>query len=125
MGHPTQAITESNLHCVQCGYDLSGSPVGGACPECGTPVQSSLNVGQGTTNAPNSIAALVFGILSLTVCGLLGPVAIGLYFSAKSNYERGNYARSSMTMAKAGMVCGIIACVLLALWVLAAGAGSL
>ena len=56
---------------------------------------------------------MVLGILSLVVCGLLGPVAIALYFSATKEISRGGYTRGSKTMAQAGLVMGVISTLLL------------
>mgnify|MGYP005839489497 CR=1 FL=1 len=123
MDNPYRPVQGSDIRCTRCGYDLSGSQVGGSCPECGTRVSESLRPrGTGQQNAPNSVACLVCGILSLTVCGLLGPIAIALYYSAKGHYDGGGYSASSMSMAKAGLITGIIATVLL---VLVCGFGGL
>lgn len=35
-------VLDSSRPCVRCGYDLMGLPIGGQCPECGTPVADSL-----------------------------------------------------------------------------------
>lgn len=117
MDNPDRPIQPSEIFCVRCGYDLSGSQLGGACPECGTLVSESLRArSSGQRNVPHSVACLVVGILSLTVCGLLGPIAIVLYFKAKRHYEQGGYSSSSMSMAKGGLITGIISTVLVGLF---------
>ncbi len=122
-------VRPTNILCIRCGYDLTGTALGGVCPECGTAVEQSLPLltSNSPSNrlAPNTVACLVLGILSLTVCGLLGPVAIGLYYSVESNCRHGKYSRSSMAMAKAGLICGIISTVLLVLGILFSVVGSL
>lgn len=41
MDDPTgpEAAIGGALHCLECGYDLAGLPVGHRCPECGTPFE--------------------------------------------------------------------------------------
>jgi hypothetical protein len=69
---------------------------------------------------PNGTTVLVLGILSLVVCGLLGPVAWVMgnnairEMDAQPGVQFGN--RGNVT---AGRVCGIIGTVMLALGILA------
>ncbi len=120
-----QDLQPTNITCLQCGYDLTGSAVGGYCPECGTPVANTLRPMGSRQNAPNSVACMILGILSLTVCGLLGPIAIMLYYNARNHYQSGYYSSSSMSMAKAGLITGWIATGLMCLWILVAVLSSL
>lgn len=55
---------------------------------------------------------MVLGIISLVACALLGPIAIFAYYSAKKEMAVGGYSKSSHTMAKAGLIMGIISTVL-------------
>lgn len=107
------------IQCVKCGYDLAGTPLGGQCPECGTDIITSMRA----QNAPTSgkaIAAMVVGICSIVVgCmsyGVVsiacGPVAIVLAVKARRDIETGRFSPSSRGMATAGLVTGIIGCVL-------------
>jgi ribosomal protein S27AE len=76
--------------CVRCGYDLSASMVGGFCPECGTAIEQSIR--RQTASAGSSgtaITCMVLGIVSLAACGLLGPVAIALYYKARNEIDAG------------------------------------
>lgn len=39
-----RAIPSNRPYCHECGYELTGLPVNGTCPECGTPFQrTSVN----------------------------------------------------------------------------------
>lgn len=38
----SETPADTALRCVDCGYDLSGTAVGGQCPECGLPVTKSV-----------------------------------------------------------------------------------
>lgn len=72
-----------------------------------------------TAEHPNGTTILVLGILSLVVCGLLGPVA----WSMGNNAVREMNANQAVEYRNrgnvtAGRVCGIIGSVLLAIQVL-------
>ncbi|MCH8151190.1 MAG: hypothetical protein IH830_02310 [Planctomycetes bacterium] len=112
-------VCSTEFRCVGCGYDLSGSTVGGSCPECGKPIGESLRARQdGAKSCGQATACMVVGILSLTVCALAGPVAIWLYANSKKEMAVGGYSRGSHTMAKAGLSMGIISMALLGLMIL-------
>jgi len=51
---------------------------------------------------------MILGILSLILCAVLGPVAIFSYYTAKKEMAIGGYSKSSHSMAKAGLIMGII-----------------
>jgi hypothetical protein len=108
-------VAPSQFRYIRCGYDLSGTPVGGVCPECGEAVEKSLTLGRGDAPVPMAMPCMVVGIVSLVACALAGPVAILLYFRAQKQFDTGIYSASSMTMARAGLVMGIISTILLGL----------
>ncbi|MFN3167240.1 MAG: DUF4190 domain-containing protein [Phycisphaeraceae bacterium] len=111
---PPPSVRSSSYACSRCGYDLSGSVVGGACPECGAPVSESLRLApqqQGGTST-NALISMILGIVGIAACGLVGPFAIWLYYRAKEDVRRGVAAPSSMGMAKAGLILGWVSTVL-------------
>lgn len=109
MNNEPPPINPAGFSCIECGYDISGTPVGGVCPECGKSVEDSLRaVRFGEKHCSNSTTCMVLGILSLFTWGVLGPVAIFSYYTAKREMAVGGYSKSSHTMAKAGLIMGII-----------------
>ncbi len=100
--------------CVSCGQDLSGQTIESLCPNCGTPVALTLSqAGRGTSGV--AVASLVLGIISIIGCFAYGLVSIvcgplAIYFGVKGQAQArdGTAAASSMGMARAGKICGII-----------------
>lgn len=88
--------------------------------------------GWGPREHPQGTTILVLGILSLVVCGLLGPVAWSMGNSALEEIDANPTAYSNRGAVQAGYICGIIASclliftvvVLLAVFVLAASASA-
>lgn len=108
------AVAQSKFRCAGCGYDLTGATIGGTCPECSKPVDESLR--RMTTHQRTcgmATASMVVGIVALITCGVLGPVAIGLAWSAMGQIERGGFAPASKSMADAGLTLGIISTIVL------------
>jgi hypothetical protein len=111
-------VIASAVRCVSCGYDLSGTAIGGTCSECGAEVARSLRpAGALARTSGFAIGSFVCGILSVvlgwcTVVGLIGIVAIALYFPAMKEIESGACGGSSKGLAVAGLVLGIIGTVL-------------
>lgn len=102
-------IQSSSFKCVTCGYDLTGSALGGVCPECGTPVRQSLNVGPASGGVSSSATTcMILGIIGITACGLVGPFAIWLYYRVKGEVERGEASPASLGTAKVGLILGWI-----------------
>ena len=111
MQHESHSVAGSAYTCNGCGYDLSGSAIGGVCPECGMPVQESLRTSTVSSGSPSgtAITCMVLGISSLAACGLIGPFAIWLYYKTRNDVQAGLADPSSMGMAKAGLITGWIA----------------
>ncbi|MEM9415289.1 MAG: DUF4190 domain-containing protein [Planctomycetota bacterium] len=109
-----QPVEDSMFACDQCGYDLSGSAVGGVCPECGYAVRESLRVAPYPSTGSSSAAtmSMVLGVIAITACGLLGPVAIMMYYRAKEDIRMGKAAPNTLGMAKAGLILGWISTIL-------------
>ncbi len=66
--HPADANLESDTVgddaiCLQCGYSIRGLPHGGRCPECGTPIQRSLQGNLLRYSSPAYLATLNRGVL--------------------------------------------------------------
>ncbi len=108
-------ISESELKCTGCGYSLTGAVIGGSCPECGASIEQSLLTPRSSRTCGAATASMVVGIVSLAVCAVVGPVAIVLYFKAMRDMSRGAYGPSNVTMARAGLIMGVISSILLVL----------
>jgi Domain of unknown function (DUF4190) len=67
---------------------------------------------------PQGTTILVLGILSLVICGFLGPVAWIMGNNAMAEIDRNPAAYSNRGNVVAGRILGIIATVLLVLGVL-------
>ena len=100
--------------CLQCGYDLTGTTIGATCPECGAPVTPAFQSTMRPTSG-KAIAAMVLGICSIPGCMLYGIpaivcgiLAIVFYKQAKRRIAAGEFSPGSMSMAKAGLICGIV-----------------
>jgi hypothetical protein len=71
--------------------------------------------GYGPSEHPQGTTILVLGILSLVVCGLLGPVAWVMGNNAIAEIDRNPTAYSNRGTVQAGRICGIVASCLLIL----------
>jgi hypothetical protein len=71
--------------------------------------------GYGPREHPQGTTILVLGILSLVVCGLLGPFAWSMGNSALQEIDANPSAYSNRGSVVAGRICGIIATCLLIL----------
>lgn len=119
MNQNQYGVQGSSVTCIQCGYDLSGSAVGGTCPECGTAVHDSIRRSSAASgNSSSATASLVWGILGLALCGVCGIVALSYANKAKMEVARGIASPSSIGMATAGQVLGWVSVGILVLQVL-------
>ncbi len=110
-------VVSAGVACAGCGYDLSGTSVGGACPECGTTVAETIRrlgeVGRPAETNAAAIACLVLGILSLACCAWLGPVSIAFYVVAHQQLKHQPQATTSRTLATIGVVLGAVGSLLM------------
>lgn len=74
--------------------------------------------GGAAVDHPQGTTILVVGILSLVVCGLLGPVAWAMGNNALAEIDRTPTAYKNRGNVQAGRICGIVATGLLAFGVL-------
>ncbi|MEX0886523.1 MAG: DUF4190 domain-containing protein [Phycisphaeraceae bacterium] len=113
-----QASQSARIHCIRCGYDLTGVALGGVCPECGTPLDRSLYPTQAASGF--AVASMVLGIVSLAMCPgsggafsiVCGPLAIVFWHVAHKQRRDGLVGPRGDGMATAGLVTGIIGTVL-------------
>ena len=110
-GRVADLIT-TDTKCLKCEYDLRGLALDAACPECGTAVAVSV---KSPTGAAFAIASLVLGIISIVSvvgCWFIGvvPGILAMVFAhvAKNRVISGMAHPSSLGMATAGRICGII-----------------
>jgi hypothetical protein len=102
-------VSESKLVCVKCGYNLTGVAVGSGCPECGEPMESSIQAiarpGITPPTAGAAITAMVLGITGLAFMLGCGFFALPLPILAVvfGHVARAKIARSAGTMQGAGM----------------------
>lgn len=106
---PVQA---DGVRCASCNYDITDQPIGGRCPECGSPInqRAGAHMTQG-----KAIAALVLGICSIPGCMMYGIPGIicgilGIIFAkqARVAIQEGRAPVTSAGLAKGGMICGIV-----------------
>lgn len=107
--HPSPP-TRPPILCASCRYDISDQPVGGRCPECGTPIMQS---GTAQLTQGKAIAALVLGICSIPGCMLYGVPGLvcgilAVVYAKKADVaiQLGQAPVTSRGFAKAGRICG-------------------
>lgn len=117
------APVASGVHCLHCGYDLTGVPIGGTCPECGTAVVPAFQSTLAPANG-KAIASMVLGIVSIPTCVCYGLPSIicgglAIYFAriARKELVAGRFSPGSVSMAQAGLICGAIGLVIGVLYV--------
>jgi len=94
---------------------------GGGQPTYAPPPYGAPGYGYPPTYAYQSQAStvMVLGILSLVVCGLLGPIAWSMGNTELGRIDRGEADPSARGSAVAGRICGMIASIILIIGVVA------
>lgn len=111
---PNTGPSGGGHRCSGCGADLTGTPIGGACPRCGQAV-GPTTYGAPPQQSGKAITSLVLGICSIPICICYGVPSIiagviGLIFGSIASKEiaRGGFSESSRGMATAGKICSWI-----------------
>lgn len=119
---PTPPTAPERVLCASCRYDITDQPIGGRCPECGSPINQRVNNPQTQGKA---IAALVLGICSIPGCFMYGApgvvcgiLAIIFAKQARVAIQEGRAPVTSAGMAKGGLICGIVGLSLSAVYLL-------
>ncbi len=108
---PGSSIHPTSIRCASCGYDLSGTAVGGVCPECGMLVEETIKAKtRGPDPLPNNgCASWSVGLGILGMCFWpVAPVALALSILANRQMRRGQYAKSSENAAMIGGILGFL-----------------
>lgn len=106
-------MTSPNSYpCVKCGYNLSGTPVGNPCPECGTDFQIESAIDRRTCKY--ATASIVLGSLSISLAFLygfgliLGIMAIVYARKTERQIKNDLAPPALLGIAKAGRITGWI-----------------
>jgi len=113
---PPKPAGPAPIPCANCGYDIRGTRIGEACPECGIMISLAPHRDAASGKA---VASLVLGILSLVTCmyyglpGLIcGILALIYAKQVRRITDEGNASAISVSMGKAGRVCGMVGVIL-------------
>ncbi len=79
-----------------------------------TPPTSSSSAGE----PHRGVLILVLGILSIVICALIGPFAWQMGKGDLAKINAGQMDAEGKGLTQAGMICGIVGTVFLALWLL-------
>ena len=105
-------IQPSRLKCATCSYDLTGTAIGGRCPECGTSVWDSIDALMPKDAAllpANTAATLCLVVGSLSFCiPFVGVLAIVLGIFARREIKHGRYRPSARVSADIGLLLGCV-----------------
>ena len=110
-----EPISESQIACVKCGYNLTGSAIGGVCPECGESVGASLPSSGGRKTSGLALASMITGICGISMslgCGCaaipLPIAAVILGHMARKQIAERPHQVDGGSMAVAGLIMGYI-----------------
>jgi hypothetical protein len=113
-------VKQSHLKCAQCEYDLTGTAIGGRCPECGTSVWDSIHALMPKDSVflpPNACASVSLATALLSICiPFVGVIAIVLGVIARRQIARGHFRPSASICADVGLLLGCVStifCVML------------
>jgi hypothetical protein len=91
---PVNVLPES-LICLKCRYSLRGLAASGACPECATPIERSMQgdllsfSGAGYVSKLNVGATLIMTALALVMLGVIIPVMMGIVAATRLGFGGG------------------------------------
>ena len=112
--HPADGNLESDTVgddaiCLQCGYSIRGLPHGGRCPECGTPIERSLQGNLLRYSSPAYLATLNRGVLLIlaaiaaqVIC-ILGGLILIAWLTAKGWNDVARVSELLLSTASTGL----------------------
>ncbi|MCU1498623.1 MAG: hypothetical protein JWM47_2576 [Acidimicrobiales bacterium] len=101
------------------GFPPPGGPPGYGQPAYGQPAYGQPAGYGGSREHPQGTTIMVLGILSLVVCGLLGPFAWSMGNKAIREIDANPGAYTNRGSVSAGRICGMISSILMILGVVA------
>jgi hypothetical protein len=114
------ANVPSAVFCSQCATNITGQATGGVRynPHAhAPPAQQYGGYGAGYILPSRASTILTLGILSLVVCGILGPIAWAMGTEELRRIDAGETDPTQRGSVTAGRVCGIIASAFMIVWV--------
>lgn len=88
MSEPSTLLPKRSVRidaeCIACGYNLRGTDVAAGCPECGTPIQTSLSHARRLTR--RDLTALVLRLLAVVLIVLYAPHLFSLALGEAHRY---------------------------------------
>jgi len=99
------------VFCSQCATNITGANAGGVKynPYAHAPPQQYGGYGSGYMQPSRASTILTLGILSLVICGILGPIAWSMGTEELRRIDCGETDFTQRGLVTAGRVCGIIA----------------
>lgn len=102
------------IFCSQCATNITGQGTGVRYnPHAHMPPPQSYGTLGSYSLPPRGTTILTLGILSLVICGILGPIAWAMGTEELRRIDAGETEPSQRGSVTAGRVCGIIATVFL------------
>lgn len=81
---PSDGVVSAHLRCVTCQYDLFASRHDGSCPECGTPVATTLSAPDWRKSVDGRRRARRFALTQLAATALLALVVLAGFWTLSS-----------------------------------------
>ena len=103
-----EQITQSSLRCTECDHDLTGVAIGGHCPECGTPIETSLDAIRMKAPLGEAEAPLLHQIIGACIVSVIVAVTILLVLRLLGVRQHATVAAAiGASVSAATMVAGM------------------